>query len=69
MVISLPLSEELYSISDEEDRKLVNKRETYIRETGTTSAVHLTMVTVNGLKHNAAWNDVQSEVTLDDLFR
>ena len=61
--------EELYSISDEEGRKLVNKREAYIRETGTTSAVHLTMVTVSGLKHNAAWNDVQSEVTLDDLFK
>ena len=61
--------EELYSIPDEEGRNLVNKREAYIRETGTTSAVHLTMVTVNGLKHNAAWNDIQSEVTLDDLFK
>ncbi len=61
--------EELYAISDEEDRDLVNKREAYIKETGTTSAVHLTMVTVNGLKHNAGWNDIQSEVTLDDLFK
>ena len=60
--------EEPYAISDEENRILLNKREAYIRETGTSSAVHLTMVTVNGVKHNAAWNDIQSEVTLDDLF-
>lgn len=61
--------EDQYVISDEEDRKLLNKREAYIRATGTTSAVYLTMVTVNGVKHNAAWNDIQSEVTLDDLFK
>ena len=61
--------EEQYVISDEEDRNLVNKREAYIRDTGTTSAVHLTMVTVNGVRHNAGWNDIQSEVTLDDLFK
>lgn len=61
--------EELYAISDEENRDLVNKREAYVRDTGTTSAVHLTMITVNGVRHNAAWNDIQSEVTLDDLFK
>ncbi len=61
--------EEQYVLSDDEDRNLVNKREAYIRDTGTTSAVHLTMVTVNGVRHNAAWNDIQSEVTLDDLFK
>ncbi len=61
--------EEPYAISDEEDRNLINKREAYIRDTGTTSAIHLTMITVNGVKHNAAWNDIQSEVTLDDLFK
>ena len=27
------------------------------------------MVTTCGLAHNAYWNDVQSEVVLDDLFR
>lgn len=61
--------EEPYALSDEEDRNLLNKREIYARETGTSSAIHLTMVTVNGLRHNTAWNDVQSEVTLDDLFK
>jgi len=27
------------------------------------------MVTVNVIRHNAAWNDIQSEVMLDDLFK
>jgi len=26
------------------------------------------MVTTYGVEHNAYWNDVQSEVTMDDLF-
>ena len=38
-------------------------------ETGTANAIHLTMITVNGVHRNSYWNDVQSEVTLDDLFR
>ena len=31
--------------------------------------IHLTFVTANGLARNAYANSVQSEVTLDDLFR
>ena len=30
--------------------------------------IHLTVVTANGLAHNMYWNNVQSEITLDDLF-
>lgn len=33
-----------------------------------TKALHLTMITVNGLAHNAYWGMIQSEVVLDDLF-
>lgn len=29
----------------------------------------LTLVTTCGAVHNAYWSDIQSEVTLDDLFR
>ena len=46
-----------------------SRRETFIEETGTANAVHLTMITVNGVHRNSYWNDVQSEVTLDDLFK
>ena len=40
-----------------------------IQDTATISAVHLTMVTINGVRHDAAWNDIQSEVTLDYMFK
>ena len=38
-------------------------------QTATKKAVYLTYVTTEGLKRNAYANDVQSEVTLDSLFR
>ena len=50
------------------DARLRRKREVYVRETGTRNAIHLTMISANGVKRNANWNDIQSEVTLDDLF-
>ena len=57
------------SIDEKYDLQLQTRRETFIAETGTANAVHLTMITVNGVRRNSYWNDIQSEVTLDDLFR
>ena len=53
--------------SDSND-ELLSKRQVFKAVTGTKKAVHLTMVTTEGVERNAYWNDVQSEVTLDDLF-
>ncbi len=39
------------------------------RETGTRANCHLTFVTTYGLRRNANSAMVQSEVTMDDLFR
>lgn len=39
------------------------------RETGTRDNCHLTFVTTYGLRRNSHCGIVQSEVTLDDLFR
>lgn len=58
-----------FAIDDKYDLHLHSRRETFIEETGTSNAVHLTMITVNGVRRNSYWNDIQSEVTLDDLFR
>jgi hypothetical protein len=41
----------------------------FAAETKTRHALHLTMVTVQGLVRNAYANDIQSEVAGDDLFR
>ena len=59
----------MFAIDEKYDLQLQTRRETFIEETGTTNAVHLTMITVNGVRRNSYWNDIQSEVTLDDLFR
>ena len=48
---------------------LANKIAVFKEETGTESAVHLTLVTMNGVKRNENSSIVQSEVTADDLFK
>ena len=57
-----------FQITNTIDASLQNKRECFIQETGTEKAVHLTMITTMGLSDNPyAW-DVQSVVTMNDLF-
>ena len=56
-------------VGRKEETKLLHRRDVFISVTGTNKSVHLTMVTTCGLAHNTYWNDVQSEVTLDDLFK
>jgi hypothetical protein len=58
-----------YEIDAEEAERLRNRIETFRRETGTRGGIHLTFVTPFGVKRNKYWNMVQSEVTLDCLFR
>ncbi|MDR0507072.1 MAG: ATP-binding protein [Dysgonamonadaceae bacterium] len=51
------------------DKVLNNKRSTFKDETKTRKAVHITMITAYGVKHNEYWNNIQSEVTVNDLFK
>ena len=57
-----------YEIDRDESRRMLNRRDRFVRETGLRGAAYLTFVTTCGVAHNAYWNDIQSEVTLDDLF-
>jgi len=50
------------------DENLRNKRAAFKRETKTKKAIHLTMITTYGVKHNEYWGNIQSEVVMDDLF-
>lgn len=57
-----------FQITSGMDNNLQNKRERFIQETRTRKAVQLTMITTMGLMQNSyAW-DIQSVVTMDDLF-
>ena len=58
-----------YAIDKAADVDFEQKLETFRAVTKTEKAVHLTLVTSRGLVRNAYANSVQSEVTLDDLFR
>ena len=58
-----------YEIKDAEERHARTRKELFKEVTGTKKAVHLTYVTSYGLKRNAHRGIVQSEVTVDDLFR
>ena len=58
-----------FAIDKAMDADLSVKVETFRAVSKTQKAIHLTFVTSRGLARNSYWNDVQSEVTLDDLFR
>ena len=58
-----------FAVTADYARKLADKITVFKEDTGTKCAVHLTLVTLNGLKRNENSSIVQSEVTGDDLFR
>jgi len=57
-----------YELTEKDISDLERKREVFLRETGTKKSIHMTMITANGLVHNAYRNEIQAEITLDDLF-
>jgi predicted AAA+ superfamily ATPase len=59
---------DLYAITSAEAQAMQRKKAAFKRDSATRKAVHVTYVTTFGLKRNAYANDVQSEVTLADLF-
>ena len=64
----MKFSDTEYSIGKEEAAKLRQRKAVFKSVTRTKKAVHLTMVTTYGVRHNAYWNDIQSEITMKDLF-
>ena len=58
----------VYAIDKAYDSALGRKIATFAGVTGTRKAIHLTLVTVNGLLRNQYSGRVQSEVVLADLF-
>ena len=57
-----------YVIDKKYDAELRHKADVFARQTGTRKAIHLTMVTTYGVKHNIYYDDFQSQVTMDQLF-
>ena len=57
-----------YTISKADAISLERKKSVFIQESGTKSAVHITMVTTWGLNDKGYSGIAQSEIILDDLF-
>ncbi|MCL2164528.1 MAG: AAA family ATPase [Oscillospiraceae bacterium] len=58
-----------YTLTDADAVDLKRKKAVFLEETGTKKSIHQTMITANGLVQNAYRNEIQSEITLDDLFQ
>ena len=61
-------SKDEYQIDGDEDQWLRRRVSTFQRETGTKKAIHLTMITTYGIQPGGYADDIQSQVTMDDLF-
>ena len=62
-------SRNVFAIDKEYDSILARKAATFAGVTKSRKALHQTLVTANGLMRNGYSGRVQSEVTLDDLFK
>ena len=57
-----------YEIDSKYELELKNKLEVFMSETACKKALHLTLISANGLKRNAHSGIVQNEITGEDLF-
>jgi len=62
-------SNRLFELSDKDIQDFERKRSVFLEETKTRKSIHQTLITTNGLIHNANRNYIQSEIVLDDLFQ
>ncbi len=67
-VCEMKWASEEFVIQKADDADIKNKVSALERETGTKKAIHVTMVTTYGVKHNMYYDEIQSEVVMDQLF-
>ena len=64
----MKFADEHYALTKKDIESIKHKRAAFRFATGTRRAVHLTIVTTEGLVRNSHRNEIQSEITLNDLF-
>lgn len=57
-----------YEITKAYDEKLIQRRELFRQQTKTRKSLHLTIISTHGLLPNKYSDDIQSEVTMEELF-
>ena len=64
----MKFSDKEFVITKDYDKDLRERMATFRHHSKTRKALHQTLVTTFGVAHNAYWNNIQNEVTMDDLF-
>ena len=57
-----------YALDEEELEKMQNRIDTLQTETETQKTIHLTLITLNGVTPGSDTHNIQSMLTMDDLF-
>lgn len=57
-----------FTITPDYMQRILERAELFRSTTKTRKAIHITFITINGVKHNEQWNQIQSEVTAETLF-
>jgi hypothetical protein len=68
-LIEIKYSNAPYTLTKEEDIKIRTRQSDFVTETGTKYAIFPTIITTFGLRENKYSGLIQSEITLDDLFK
>ncbi len=61
-------SKDPYALTNDDIESLSRKREALKTVDERGKSIFITLVTTSGLVRNSQWNDIQSEINLDDLF-
>ena len=67
-ICEMKFSQTQYQITKADDADFRNKIAIFQEDTKTDKTIHFTLISPFGAKHNEYWNDIQSEVTMNDLF-
>ena len=67
-ICEMKFSQTQYRITKADDADFRNKIAIFQEDTKTDKTIHFTLISTFGAKHNEYWNDIQSEVTMNDLF-
>ncbi|MCQ2287122.1 MAG: ATP-binding protein [Bacteroidales bacterium] len=67
-ICEIKYSQNEYALNKTEYQKIMDRCEIFSTETQSKKGIHVTMITIFGLKKNTYSDIAQSEVTMDDLF-
>lgn len=67
-ICEMKFSKGEYTITKDYAMSLNNKVERFIESTKNKKTILLTMITTNGMVHNEYWNQIQCDITADELF-